>query len=99
FNGPYVPDDVRTGALWPYLDGKLTVLICPLAQQSDANPAYFQFLSTYVMNSCLSNLTYDGQTVTPSVISHRLLHKVNEFPPTSLAFWDFPQTASIGEAG
>jgi prepilin-type processing-associated H-X9-DG protein len=97
--GLFVPDDARTGALWTYLDGKLSVLQCPLAEPSDADPAYFQVMSTYIMNLNLSNAGFDGAKLSPANSHYRPLHKINEFPPTSIAFWDYPQRPSIGSNG
>lgn len=102
----FVPDDVKTGALWPYIDGKIEVLRCPLDQNDSVDAKGFNFLTSYVMNGCLSNLNWDknptsysGNPASAGANSYHLLHKINEFPGISVAFWDWPRNGSFGTGG
>lgn len=89
----FVPNDAKTGAIWQYLDGKLNVLCCPLADQNEADHKSFAYICTYVMNGNLGNYPFDGTG------NFRPQHKRTEFPGVCVAYWDWPATGSIGSGG
>ena len=69
----------------------------PGTTDSEADPKYFQYLSSYAMNGCLSNANYDNGG-TPS--NHHPLHKINEFQASqALVFRDYPMTGALGDNG
>lgn len=105
----FVPDDAKTGAIWPYIEGKLTVLRCPLDDNESVNKGGFNYLTSYVMNPMLSNTDFDdpnnlkskfnGHLRTASPTTVATPHKITEFPASAMAFWDFPKSGSIGTGG
>lgn len=105
-NTNFVPNDAKTGAIWPYIDGKLDVLRCPLDTNDPVSGKPFNFLTSYVMNGCLSNLNWDdpskkynGNSSSAGATGIHHLRKVNEFPSISVAFWDWPRHGAIGAGG
>jgi len=96
--GNFIVDDCKTGAIWPYIDGKPQVYRCPLDDGQRNSLKMFGVMSSYVMNGCLSNENYDGSASNGGNNNHPL-HKVTEFHPYNAAFWDYPATGAIGEGG
>jgi prepilin-type N-terminal cleavage/methylation domain-containing protein len=105
----FTSDDVKSGALYDYLNNP-QVYRCPL----DANPPFFSndgsntplfnALTSYVMNSSLCNFEWDnpkGGTITspPKAYHTHPLHKLNEFHPANVAFWDYPAGGSLDNSG
>jgi prepilin-type N-terminal cleavage/methylation domain-containing protein len=87
-------DSCKTGALWPYLNGKVELYRCPL----DAGPyptigSSFS-CSSYVMNAWMANQWFDD----PSGSTHLIykLHKANEFKPWQALFWEGAQSQTAG---
>jgi prepilin-type N-terminal cleavage/methylation domain-containing protein len=107
-NKDFVPDDARTGAIWPYVEGKLTVLRCPLDDNDSVDHGGFNYLSSYAMNPLLSNTDYDDTAANPKFNGHLRTaaktkvaspHKITEFPASAMLFWDFPRSGAIGSSG
>jgi prepilin-type N-terminal cleavage/methylation domain-containing protein len=99
------PDACKTGALWPYLNGKVELYRCPLdagpyptgygvnTGNTDTESSSFSCTS-YVMNAWMANEWYDDPTSGSHTIY--LLHKMNEFKPYMALFWEGAQTKIQG---
>jgi prepilin-type N-terminal cleavage/methylation domain-containing protein len=87
----FVPNDVQTGALAPLIKAaNQSVFFCPLfPDTSTITPANCSYLSSYIMNGWLSNANGDQPSGTGATGIH-LPHKITEFKPYMLAFWDYP---------
>ena len=94
-DGPFVPDDVQTGALAPLIKAAdQSVFFCPLVSDtSTVLNTNSGFLSSYVMNGWLSNANGDQPTGSGATGIHPA-HKIGEFPSYTIAFWDYPVVSS-----
>jgi prepilin-type N-terminal cleavage/methylation domain-containing protein len=94
--GPFVRDDVKTGALFAYLNSNTNLFTCPLADPGTVDPRFFQSISSYTMNLNLCNGNNDSPAAaTPAAA--RLLHLVTQFKPAqTVVFWDYPMSGTIG---
>jgi prepilin-type N-terminal cleavage/methylation domain-containing protein len=101
----FTASDVETGALWQYLNHR-QVYRCPLdtdpltISTDGKNTPLFTALTSYAMNVWLANYNSDdpsqaslnpasSDTAYKKTFIHQL-HKINEFKPYALAFWDWP---------
>ena len=77
--------DLQSGAFWQYIGGRAEVYRCPL----DAGPwpAGFGIVTSYCANGCMASLGSE----TPDNGIH--LHKLNEFKPWHVMFWETGSTA------
>ena len=100
-SGSFTSSDVESGALWQYLNHR-EVYRCPLDTSppsvSSSGGPLFNALTSYGMNVWLCNYNSDdpvnnGKTPDKSgyaATSLHQLHKINEFKPYHIAFWDWP---------
>ena len=96
-SGVFTPSDVQSGVLYEYLNSD-KVYRCPL----DTNPAsvssngtipLFSALTSYCMNIWLCNYNEDPQNPAPNGgYSNHPLHKITEYHPYNVAFWDYPSS-------
>jgi prepilin-type N-terminal cleavage/methylation domain-containing protein len=113
-SGQFNASDVQSGALYQYLTTD-KVYRCPLdtepAFTTSGGKPLFGALSSYVMNSWLANtftagaapnagddLDPDWNHQLPPNGNHHL-HKINEYHPFQMAFWDYPTNNAINGAG
>lgn len=109
--GQFTSGDAQSGALFQYLTSE-KVYRCPLdtdpKSTTSGGKPLFAALTSYVMNSWLAN-TYTAGTATNDDLdqdwNHQLpggnhhLHKLNEYHPYQIAFWDYPTGGAINGAG
>jgi prepilin-type N-terminal cleavage/methylation domain-containing protein/prepilin-type processing-associated H-X9-DG protein len=75
--GAWDQSEVKEGALWPSLGGKMEIFRCPL----DAGPwKGSQVCSSYVMNGAMSGFAHEKPNYHP--------HKIIEFHPGNALFWE-----------
>jgi prepilin-type N-terminal cleavage/methylation domain-containing protein len=87
----FVADDVKTGALFPYIPNNNAVYRCPLDTNADVvNQNNYSYLTSYCMNGWMSNANGDqGGTATAATEIHNP-HKITEFKPNAVVYWDYP---------
>jgi type II secretory pathway pseudopilin PulG len=79
YGGKWNAEEVKDGALWPFLESKVQMFRCPL---DDGPWTGSQIASSYVCNGYMSNQDYDSNKTI-----HRG-HKINEFHPNNAMYWE-----------
>jgi prepilin-type processing-associated H-X9-DG protein len=97
------PADVQSGALYEYLNAP-GVYRCPLDNNPQAfstdgnNTPLFNALGSYIMNSWLVNYNKDDNNpnaANNTGFAQHHLHKMNEYHPYDVAFWDYPAGGNV----
>jgi prepilin-type N-terminal cleavage/methylation domain-containing protein/prepilin-type processing-associated H-X9-DG protein len=109
--GSFTSSDVQSGALYEYLNTP-QVYRCPLDSDppftTKAGKPLFNALTSYVMNAWLSNTAGKSGATTdadsdwnnePPPGGNHHLHKITDYHPYNLVFWDWPAGANINAAG
>lgn len=92
----FAKDDVKTGALAPFLNTSNALYRCPLDNPDGISNTNVSYLTSYVMNGLLSNANFDRRTITnmdgavSSATGDHPPHKITNFKPNAAAFWDYP---------
>jgi prepilin-type N-terminal cleavage/methylation domain-containing protein/prepilin-type processing-associated H-X9-DG protein len=103
---PFFTDtDIKEGALYQYMSTP-QVYRCPLDSSPPTTNAggtagIFNALTSYCMNQAFSNYWYDNPGANPPPANQSYahhMHRINEFHPYNLVFWDFP-ASGINVAG
>jgi prepilin-type processing-associated H-X9-DG protein len=100
--GQFTSTDVQSGALYQYLNAP-QVYRCPLdtvpeVVEPGTTTPLFNALSSYIMNTCLCNYNWDSanpNASSNSAYAYHPMHKMNEFHPYNVAFWDYPAAGNI----
>jgi prepilin-type N-terminal cleavage/methylation domain-containing protein len=95
----FVEDDVKTGALAPFLNTTNSLYRCPLdVEFTDIVPTSFSRLTSYSMNGMISNANFDKpgtknpSSSAPGATPVHPPHKITQFKPNAAVFWDCPTT-------
>jgi prepilin-type N-terminal cleavage/methylation domain-containing protein len=90
--GSATPNDAKSGAFWNYINGKVEVFRCPLDE--GPWPAGFGKTTSYCANGCMTDMGAEG---TDQKIHS--LHKITEFKPYHVMFWETGSTAGTTSGG
>ena len=88
--GTYVLNDIKTGALWPYVAGKVEVFRCPTDNGPWSDPKSYAVMTTYCANGCMGGMGSPGNTQ----------FKISQYKGAEAAmFWEVGALVGNGGAG
>ena len=91
-NNKFQLDDIKTGALWPFVGGKVELFRCP----SDAGPwvnGGYVVMTSYCANGCMGG--WAGRKSGAVETSNK---KITRFKPSAAMYFEIFATAAGGEA-
>ena len=88
--GSFLPSDIQTGALWPYLAGKADIFRCPTDTGPWTDFTSYAVMTTYCANGCMGGMGSPGNTQ----------FKITQYRPAESAmYWEVGALVGGGGAG